>query len=240
VRLLEGPGPGGRRDRVRLSPPARRQEDIETEKGHCRRGRDARAAGHGTRARADPGRSCRDICARQVAARGARAVDHPLPGQMGQDAGRDNSVCALSVLPEVLHEGERRRDGSRRGHRDHQCRLGHDGELPAPLPHLASSSRRAAPHHNVHAVAAAQRYKRRKDAVKEKLARLEEEEQLRRVEQKKMFSENFSQAEATALAGAFGNQIKSIRKREAEAQKPDGASIKWGWPEWGNRRQMKD
>ena len=31
-----------------------------------------------------------------------------------------------------------------------------------------------------------------------------------------------------ALAGAFGNQIKAIRKREAEAQKPDGASIKWG------------
>ena len=87
-----------------------------------------------------------------------------------------------------------------------------------------------------------QRYKRRKDAVKEKLKRPEEEEAARRVEQKKMFAESFSETEAAALAGAFTNQIKSIRKREAEAQKSNGdlSSIKWGWPEFGNRRQMKD
>ena len=86
-----------------------------------------------------------------------------------------------------------------------------------------------------------QRYKRRKDAIKEKLKRLEEEEEVRREEQKKMFAENFSQSEASALAGAFSNQIKSIRKREAEkTQNNDLSSIKWGWPEWGNRRNMKD
>ena len=87
-----------------------------------------------------------------------------------------------------------------------------------------------------------QRYKRRKDAVKEKLKRLEEEEEVRREEQKRMFAESFSETEAAALAGAFTNQIKNIRNREAETQQDAGdlSSIKWGWPEWGNRRQMKD
>lgn len=86
-----------------------------------------------------------------------------------------------------------------------------------------------------------QRYKRRKDAVKAKLERLEAEEAERRVEQKKMFAENFSETEAAALAGAFGNQIKAIRKRDATAKNNNNLpSIKWGWPEWGNRRQMKD
>lgn len=86
-----------------------------------------------------------------------------------------------------------------------------------------------------------QRYKRRKDAIKEKLARLEEEEAERRVGQKKMFAENFTEGEASALSGAFGNQIKAIRRAEAASQNSGGEqTIKWGWPEWGNRRQMKD
>lgn len=56
-----------------------------------------------------------------------------------------------------------------------------------------------------------------------------------------MFAENFTEGEASALSGAFGNQIKAIRRAEAASQNSGGEqTIKWGWPEWGNRRQMKD
>ena len=67
-----------------------------------------------------------------------------------------------------------------------------------------------------------QRYKRRKDAVKAKLVALEEEDQARRTAQSKIFAETFSESEASALTGAFRNQIKAIRKREAEAQESRG------------------
>ena len=85
-----------------------------------------------------------------------------------------------------------------------------------------------------------QRYKRRKDAVKAKLVALEEEDQARRTAQSKLFAETFSESEASALTGAFRNQIKAIRKREAEAQESRGeTAVRFGWPAWG-RRQMKD
>ncbi len=58
--------------------------------------------------------------------------------------------------------------------------------------------------------------------MKAKLVALEEEDQARRTAQSKIFAETFSESEASALTGAFRNQIKAIRKREAEAQESRG------------------
>lgn len=85
------------------------------------------------------------------------------------------------------------------------------------------------------------RYKKRKDTIKQKMEKLEEKHEEERERQKALFENCVSSSEAEALRGAFKNQIKSIQQREARAKAGMGPTeIKWGWPDWGYKRNMKD
>lgn len=83
------------------------------------------------------------------------------------------------------------------------------------------------------------RYKNRREAVKQKLQRLEEQREQERERQKQLFENCVSSAEADALRGAFKNQINAIKQQEARmrAQEP---RIKWGWPDWGSKKPIRD